>query len=47
MIFLLLGLQVGDLVKSSTMTELLPVAWSGVIIGVVVIVVRAPLEAAA
>lgn len=40
MIFLLLGLQVGDLVKSSSMSELLPVAWSGVIIGVVVIVVR-------
>ncbi len=40
MIFLLLGLQFGDLLKSSSMSALLPVAWSGVLIGVVVIVVR-------
>lgn len=40
MIFLLLGLQFGDLVKRSTLSELLPVAWSGVLIGAVVIVVR-------
>ena len=40
MIFLLLGLQFGDLVESSTLSGLLPVAWSGVLIGVVVIVVR-------
>ncbi len=40
MIFLLLGLQFGDLLKASSMTALLPMAWSGVLIGLVVIVVR-------
>lgn len=40
MIFLLLGLQFGDLAKSMAMTRLLPMAWNGVLIGAVVIVVR-------